>query len=36
MSIPAMLLFKDGEPVDLLDGAYPKRNIVERLERHLA
>ena len=36
MSIPAMLLFKDGEAVDRLDGAYPKRNIVERLERHLA
>ena len=35
MSIPAMLLFKDGQPVDRLDGAHPKRNIVDRLERHL-
>ena len=36
MSIPAMVIFKDGQPVDRLDGAYPKRNIVERLEQHLA
>ncbi len=35
MSIPAMLLFKDGQPVDRLDGAHPKRNIVDRLECHL-
>ena len=35
MSIPAMILFKDGEPVDRIDGAMPKRIIVDRLERHL-
>ena len=36
MSIPAMMLFKDGEQVDRLDGAMPKRIIVSRLEQHLA
>jgi thioredoxin 1 len=36
MSIPSMMLFKDGEQVDRLDGAMPKRMIVSRLEQHLA
>jgi thioredoxin 1 len=35
MSVPTMVIFKDGEPVDKLIGALPKRMIVDRLERHL-
>jgi thioredoxin 1 len=34
-SVPTMVDFKNGEAVDKLVGALPKRNIVERLERHL-
>jgi thioredoxin 1 len=35
MTIPAMMLFKDGEMVDRLDGAMPKRMILSRLEQHV-
>ncbi|MGH2531984.1 MAG: thioredoxin [Thermomicrobiales bacterium] len=35
MSVPTMVIFKDGAPVDKLIGALPKRMIVDRLERHL-
>lgn len=31
-SIPTMLLFKDGEKVDQIVGALPKRTIAERIE----
>jgi thioredoxin 1 len=35
MSVPTMVIFKDGAPVDKLVGALPKRMVVDRLERHL-
>jgi len=35
MSIPTMLVFKNGEKVDALIGAHPKENIVASLSRHL-
>lgn len=35
MSIPFMVLFKDGKPVDRIVGAFPKRSIVSVIERHL-
>ena len=34
-SIPFMVLFKDGKPVDRVVGAFPKRSIVSLIERHL-
>lgn len=34
-SIPTVLIFKGGEPVDSIIGAVPKKQIVERLEAHL-
>src|SRR5688572_5743489 len=34
MSIPTMIIFKDGEKVDQLIGAHPKDNIVTALKRH--
>ena len=33
-SVPTMVLFKDGQVVDLIVGAMPKRAIADRLERH--
>jgi thioredoxin 1 len=36
MTIPTLVLFKDGQPVDRLLGGYPKRAIVERVEKHLS
>lgn len=35
MSVPTIILFKGGQPVEKLVGAYPKRSILERVERHL-
>jgi thioredoxin 1 len=35
ISIPFMVLFKDGKPVDRIVGAFPKRSIVSLIERHL-
>ncbi len=35
MSVPTMVVFKDGQPVDKMVGAFPKRSIIDRLERHL-
>ena len=35
MSIPTMLVFKNGEKVDQLVGAHPKENIKATLEKHL-
>ena len=34
MSIPTMILFKDGQKVEQLIGAHPKENIVAVLQRH--
>jgi|TARA_B100000902_G_scaffold129800_1_gene128846 thioredoxin 1 len=34
-SIPALLIFKDGELVDRLVGAVPKNQLVEKLEAHM-
>jgi thioredoxin 1 len=35
-SIPTLLLFKNGQVVDQIVGAVPKRHLVEKLEKHLA
>jgi thioredoxin 1 len=34
-SIPAMLIFKNGEFVDKLIGAVPKQNIIQKLEPYI-
>lgn len=36
MSIPTLLLFKDGKPVDMVVGAMPKQELRGWLEEHLA
>lgn len=36
MSIPTMVVFKDGQPVDKIVGAMPKRSILARIEPHMA
>ena len=35
MSIPTVILFKDGQPVEVLVGAQPKRNYQAKIEKHL-
>ena len=35
MSLPTMILFRDGEPVTTIVGAYPKARIEERLDQAL-
>jgi thioredoxin 1 len=35
MSLPTMMLFRNGEPVLTIVGAYPKARIAERLDRAL-
>lgn len=35
MSIPTLLLFKDGEPVDRIVGYQPKPQLMARLQPHL-
>ncbi len=35
MSVPTMVIFKDGAPVDKIVGAFPKRSIIDRVDRHL-
>ncbi|MDP9370681.1 MAG: thioredoxin [Chloroflexota bacterium] len=35
-SLPTLIVFKGGQPVDRIIGALPKRSIVDRLEPHLA
>lgn len=35
MTIPTMILFNDGQPVDKLVGALPKRTIISRVEKQL-
>ena len=34
MSIPTMLLIKNGQPVETIVGAVPKSSLVEKLEAH--
>ena len=36
MSIPTLILFKDGQPVERLVGAMPKNAIAAQLQKHLA
>lgn len=36
MSIPTLILFKGGQPVDSVIGALPKNQLVNFLSRHLA
>jgi len=35
MSIPTLMLFKDGKPVDQMIGVQPKAALVSRIEQHL-
>jgi thioredoxin 1 len=35
-AIPTMILFKNGQPVERLMGAMSKRDLLAKLERHLA
>jgi thioredoxin 1 len=35
MSIPTMLIFKGGQPVDQLVGAMPKDKLLDKLKSHL-
>ncbi len=35
MSIPTVILFKDGQPVETMVGAMPKAAYQQRLEKHL-
>ncbi|MGQ9525743.1 MAG: thioredoxin [Armatimonadota bacterium] len=36
MSIPTLMLFKEGKPVDQMVGVQPKSALVSRIERHIA
>jgi thioredoxin 1 len=36
MSIPTLLLFKGGQPIEQLVGAMPKDQIVDKVKKHLA
>ena len=36
MSIPSLLIFKGGEPVDRVVGAVPKEHLTALLDKHLA
>ena len=36
MSIPTLLLFKNGEPVDRIVGFQPKAQLVNRLNKHVS
>ena len=33
-TVPTLVVFKDGQPIDKIVGAFPKRAIVDRLKRH--
>ena len=35
MSIPTMLVFKSGEPVDMLVGFMPKSNLLAKLNQYI-
>ncbi len=35
MSIPTIILFKDGQPVEVMVGAAPKGNFVAKLNKHV-
>jgi len=35
MTIPTLILFRNGEAVDRMMGGYPKRSILERVEKFL-
>lgn len=35
MSIPTMLVFKSGEPVDMLVGFMPKSNLLAKLNHYI-
>lgn len=36
MALPTLLLFKDGQPVERIQGARPKGDIVSRVQPHLS
>jgi thioredoxin 1 len=36
MTVPTMVVFRDGQPVDKIIGAMPKRSIMARVQPHLA
>jgi thioredoxin 1 len=35
-SIPTLLIFKNGQVIDQIIGAVPKRHLVEKIEKHVA
>ncbi len=35
MSIPTLILFKDGQPIETIVGAQPKRSFVAKLDPHI-
>ncbi|MEM4006967.1 MAG: thioredoxin, partial [Nitrososphaerota archaeon] len=34
-SIPTLMIFKNGKPIEVIVGAYPKKIIEERIKRHI-
>jgi thioredoxin 1 len=35
VSIPTMMLYKDGAPVERIIGAQPKQRLLQQIEKHL-
>lgn len=35
-SIPTMVIFKDGKPVDALVGVHPKQTLIEKIQAQLS
>ncbi|NOY07183.1 MAG: thioredoxin [Chlorobi bacterium] len=35
-SIPSLMIFKDGEAVDMIVGAVPKQQLVSKIEQHIS
>jgi thioredoxin 1 len=35
MNIPTLLIFKEGKEIDRVVGAYPKKQLLKKLEHHL-
>jgi len=35
-SIPTMVIFKDGKPVDALVGVHPKKTLIEKIQAQLS
>ncbi|ACZ37587.1 thioredoxin [Sphaerobacter thermophilus] len=35
-SIPTLILYKDGQPVERIIGAHPKQRLLQQIEKHLS